>query len=128
LENNKRIELNSLTERPGSWGLWPSAALAALSRQREQTRYPGCRAIRPIRIWGEQPEGVRASRAGLTNWLPRLGLRDKRIRPGAAAAGRQAASGAEQLPPLLALAAARPSGGASTADFPGQKLLLSPRW
>lgn len=127
MENNKRIELNSLTERPGYWGLWPSAALAALGRQREQTRYPGCRAIR-TRV--EQPEGVRASRAGLTDWLPRLDLRDKRTRPGpgAADAGRQAAFVAEQLPPLLALAAARPSGDASTADFPGQKLLLTPRW
>jgi transposase len=99
------LERDLAHERSGYWGRLPSAALAGLCRELEQTLYTNCRAIQ---AWVEQRCGVRYSISGLTDRLHRLGFCYQRTTPlpCAADAARQAALLTEQLPPLLAAAAA----------------------
>ena len=95
-------------EAPGYWGLLPSAGLAALSREVEQTLYPD---VRAVGAWLTRPWGVVYSVSGPTQLLHRLGFSYKLTTPVSCEADsvRQAAFLAEQLQPLLALAEVRPS-------------------
>lgn len=92
-------------ERSGYWGLLPSAGLAALGREVEQTLYPD---VRAIGAWLERHWGVRYSVSGLTQLLHRLGFSYKLTTavPCEADAARQATFLAEQLLPLLQAAEA----------------------
>ena len=94
-----------LHESPGYWGLLPSAGLAALSREVEQTLYTD---VRGIGAWLQRYWGVAYSASGLTQLLHRLGFSYKLITPVPCEAdpGRQAAFLAEQLQPLLVQAEA----------------------
>jgi len=87
------------------WGLLPSAGLAALCREVEQTLYPD---VRALGIWLERHWGVAYSRSGLTQLLHRLGFTYKLTTPVPCEADpvRPAAFLDEQLRPLLAQAAA----------------------
>lgn len=90
-------------EAPGYWGLLPSAGLAALSQQVEQTLYTD---VRAVGAWLQRHWGVAYSTSGLTQLLHRLGFSYKLTTPVPceAAPGRQAVFLAEQLQPLLAQA------------------------
>lgn len=92
-------------EAPGYWGLLPSAGLAALCRQVEQTLYTD---VRAVGAWLHRHWGVRYSRSGLTQLLHRLGFSYKLTTPVPceADAAQQAAFLADHLRPLLAQAAA----------------------
>lgn len=99
------LEKYLVHEAPGYWGLLPSAGLAALSRQVEQTLYTD---VRGVGAWLQRHWGVRYSIAGLTQLLHRLGFSYKLTTPVPceADAGQQATFLAEQLLPLLARAEA----------------------
>jgi transposase len=92
-------------ERPGYWGLLPSAQLAGLCQQLRTRLYTDCRAIQ---AWLAQTYGVSYAISGLTDLLHRLGFRYKRTTPVpcAADAAAQAAFLADTLAPLLAQAEA----------------------
>ncbi len=92
-------------EAPGYWGLLPSAGLAALSREVEQTLYTD---VRALGVWLRRYWGVDYSVSGLTQLLHRLGFSYKLTTPVPCEAAplRQAAFLAEQLQPLLVQAAA----------------------
>lgn len=94
-----------LHESPGYWGLLPSAGLAALSREVEQTLYTD---VRAVGAWLRRHWGVAYSASGLTQLLHRLGFSYKLTTPVPCQADpvRQAAFLAEQLQPLLAQAEA----------------------
>lgn len=94
-----------LHETPGYWGLLPSAGLAALCREVEQTLYTD---VRAVGAWLKRHWGVRYSVSGLTQLLHRLGFSYKLTTPVPCEANpvRQAAFLVEQLRPLLAQAAA----------------------
>lgn len=99
------LEKYLLHEQPGYWGLLPSAGLAALSRQVEQTLYTD---VRAVGAWLKRHWGVAYSVAGLTHLLHRLGFSYKLTTPVPCEADpvQQAAFLAEQLRPLLAQAEA----------------------
>jgi transposase len=92
-------------EAPGYWGLLPSAGLAALSRELEQTLYTD---VRAVGAWLRRYWGVAYSVSGLTQLLHRLGFSYKLTAPVPCEADpvRQAAFLAGQLRPLLAQAEA----------------------
>lgn len=92
-------------ESPGYWGLLPSAGLAALSREVEQTLYTDARAVG---AWLKPYWGVDYSVSGLTPLLHRLGFSYQRTTPVPCetAPVRPAAFLAEPLRPLLAQAQA----------------------
>ena len=62
-------------ERPGYWGLLPSAELAALCQEIGRTVYTDCRQIVD---WLAATYGVRYSVSGLTDLLHRLGFSYKK--------------------------------------------------
>lgn len=99
------VEKYLLHEAPGYWGLLPSAGLAALSREVEQTLYTD---VRAVGAWLQRHWGVAYSVSGLTHLLHRLGFTYKLTTPVPCEAdpGQQATFLAEQLRPLLAQAEA----------------------
>ena len=99
------LEKYLLHDAPGYWGLLPSAGLAALSREVEQTLYTD---VRAVGAWLLRHWGVDYSVSGLTQLLHRLGFSYKLTTsvPCEVDPVRQAAFLAEQLRPLLAQAEA----------------------
>ena len=99
------LEKYLVHEASGYWGLLPSAGLAALCREVEQTLYPD---VRAVGAWLQRHWGVAYSVSGLTQLLHRLGFSYKLTTPVPCEADpvRQAAFLAGQLQPLLAQAQA----------------------
>ena len=99
------LEKYLVHEASGYWGLLPSAGLAALCREVEQTLYTD---VRAVGAWLQRHWGAAYSVSGLTQLLHRLGFSYKLTTPVPCEADpvRQAAFLAEQLQPLLAQAQA----------------------